>query len=94
MVFGTIDVRSGIDLSITLRTDTAEHAASVAERLNSLLGMDKGFLGAMTDPKISPIADALKTVNIISADVDVRITGSLPMDVLTGLLSSSTKKGQ
>lgn len=94
LVFGTIDVTSGIDLSITLRTDTAEHAASVAERLNSLLGMAKGFLGAMTDPKISPIADALKTVNIISADVDVRITGSLPMDVLTGLLSSSTKKGQ
>ena len=94
LVFGTIDVASGIDLNITLRSDTAEHANSVGERLNSLLGMAKGFLGAMTDPKIAPIAEALKTVNIISADVDVRITGSLPMDLLTSLLSSSTKKGQ
>lgn len=94
LVFGTIDVTSGIDLNITLRSDTAEHATSVAERLNGLLGMAKGFLGAMTDPKLSPIADALKTVNVVAADVDVRITGSLPMDLLTSLLSSSAKKGQ
>ena len=94
LVFGTIDVASGIDLSITLRSDTAEHANSLAERLNSLLGMAKGFLGAMADPKIAPIAEALTTVNIISADVDVRISGTLPMDVLTSLLSSSAKKGQ
>jgi hypothetical protein len=94
LVFGTIDLASGIDLNITLRSDTAAHANSVAERLNSLLGMAKGFLGAMTDPKIASIAEALKTVNIISADVDVRITGSLPMDLLTSLLSSSAKKGQ
>jgi hypothetical protein len=94
LVFGTIDVASGIDLNITLRSDTAEHANSVAERLNSLLGMAKGFLGAMTDPKIVPIVEALKTVNITSADVDVRITGSLPMDLLTSLLSSSVKKVQ
>lgn len=94
LVFGTIDVASGLDLNITLRNDTAQHATSVAERLNGLLGMAKGFLGAMTDPKIAPIAEALKTVNIISADVDVRITGSLPMDLLTSLLSSSAKKGR
>lgn len=93
-VFGTIDVAAGIDLNITLRSDTAEHANSVAERLNSLLGMAKGFLGAMTDPKLAPIAEALKSVSITSADVDVRITGSLPMDLLTSLLSSSIKKGQ
>lgn len=94
LVFGTIDVASGIELNITLRSDTAEHANSIAERLNGLLGMAKGFLGAMADPKIAPIAEALKTVNIVSADVDVRITGSLPMNLLTSLLSSSAKKGQ
>ena len=94
LVFGTIDVASGIDLSITLRSDTAEHAKSMAERLNGLLGMAKGFLGAMVDPKIAPIAEALKTVSINSADVDVRITGSLPLDLLTSLLSSAAKKVQ
>lgn len=94
LVFGTIDVGSGIDLSITLRSDTAEHAKSMAERLNGLLGMAKGFLGAMVDPKIASIGEALKTVSINSADVDVRITGSLPLDLLTSLLSSAAKKVQ
>ncbi|MEK6320109.1 MAG: hypothetical protein AABN33_00355 [Acidobacteriota bacterium] len=94
LIFGTIDVASGIELNATLRSDTAEHANSIAERLNGLLGMAKGFLGAMSDPKMAPIVEALKTVSITSADVDVKITGSLPMDLLTSLLSSSTKKGQ
>ena len=60
LVFGTVDVSSGLDMNITLRTDTAEHANSVAERLNGLLGMAKGFLGAIADPKIAPISTALE----------------------------------
>ena len=94
MVFGTIDVASGIDLNATLRSDNAEHAKAIAERLNGLLTMARGFLGSMSDPKVAQIAEALKTVNVTSADTDVRITGSLPMELLNSLLSSSAKKGQ
>lgn len=94
LIFGTIDVGSGIDLDATLRSDNAEHAKSISERLNSLLTMARGFLGSMVDPKMAPIAEALKTVNIISADADVKITGNLPMELLNSLLSSSSKKGQ
>lgn len=94
LVFGTIDVATGIDLNATLRSDNAEHAKSIAERLNGLLTMASGFLGSMSDPKLVPIAEAVKSVNIISVDADVKITGSLPMDLLNSLLSSSTKKGQ
>jgi hypothetical protein len=89
-VFGSIDVASGIDLNITLRSDTAEHATSVGERLNSLLSMAKSFVLLVSDPRVGQIAEALKTVNIVTADVDVRITGSLPMDLLASLLSSAT----
>jgi hypothetical protein len=94
LVFGTIDVASGIDLNATLRSDNAQHAKAIAERLNGLLTMARGFLGSMSDPKVAQIAEALKTVNVISADADVKITGSLPMDLLNSLLSSSAKKGQ
>ena len=94
LIFGTVDVGSGIDLNATLRTDNAEHAKAIAERLNGLLSMARGLLGSAGDTKMTPIADALKTVNIVSADADVKITGSLPMDLLSSLLSSSTKKEQ
>lgn len=94
LIFGTIDVGSGIDLNATLRSDNAEHAKSISERLNALLTMASGFLGSMGDPKMAPIAEALKTVRIISADADVKITGNLPMELLNSLLSSSTKRGQ
>ena len=94
LIFGTIDVGSAIDLNATLRSDSAEHAKSISERLNALLTMASGFLGSMGDPKMAPIAEALKTVNIISADADVKITGNLPMELLNSLLSLSTKKGQ
>jgi len=91
LIFGTIDVGSGIDLNATLRSDNAEHAKSISERLNALLTMASGFLGSMGDSKMAPIAEALKTVNIISADADVKITGNLPIELLNSLLSSSTK---
>ena len=94
LIFGTIGVGSGIDLNATLRSDNAEHAKSLSERLNALLTMASGFLGSMGNPKTAPIAEALKTVKIISADADVKITGNLPMELLNSLLSSSTKKGQ
>ena len=94
MIFGAIDVGSGIDLNATLRSDTAEHAKSISDSLNSLLTMARGLLGSTGDPKMVPVAELLKTVSITSADADVRITGQLPMELLNSLLSSSAKKGQ
>jgi hypothetical protein len=93
LIFGTIDLASGIDLNVTLRSDSAEHAKALSERLNGLLGMARGFLGAVSDPKMGQLVDALKTVTIAGVDADVKITGSLPMDLLNSLLSSSIKKG-
>lgn len=94
LIFGAIEVASGIDLNATLRSDTAENAKSIAERLNGLLGMAKGYLGAMSDPKSAPIVDALKTVSITSSDIDVKITGSLPAELLNSLFASTERKAQ
>ena len=93
LVFGSIDVGAGIDLNATLRTDTAENAKSVSEKLNALLTMANGLLGSMSDAKLAAIGEALKTVSISNTDTDVRITGNLPMELLDSLLPS-TKKGQ
>ena len=93
LVFGSIDVGAGIDLNATLRTDTAENAKSLSERLNALLTMANGLLGSMSDAKLAAIGEALKTVTISNADTDVRITGNLPMGLLDSLFQS-TKKGQ
>lgn len=92
LIFGTIDVASGIDLNATLRSDTAEHAKSIADRLSGLLAMAAGYLGAMSDPKMTPIGEALKTVKITSANADVKITGSVSIDLLNSLLSPSGRK--
>ncbi len=91
LIFGTIDVGTGIDLNATLRSDNGEHAKAISERLNALLAMASGFLGSVGNTKMASIADALKTVNIGSIDADVKITGNLPMGLLNSLLSSSTK---
>ena len=92
LIFGSVDVGSGIDLNATLRSDTAEHASAIVERFNGLLTMARGLLSSSSNAKMAPIAEALKTVTIISADADVKITASLPMDLLNSLLSASTKK--
>jgi hypothetical protein len=94
LVFGTIDVGSGIDLSAALRSDNAENARSISEKLNSLLTMVSGLIGSRTDPRMTSIAEALKTVTITSVDADVKITGNLPMGLLDSLLHSPPKKGQ
>jgi hypothetical protein len=86
LIFGSVDVSSGVDLIATLRSDTAEHAKNIADRLNGLLDMARGFLGATNDPKTAPLVSALKTVTIIGADIDVKITGNLPMEVITQVL--------
>ncbi|MFY9571775.1 MAG: hypothetical protein WAV20_10285 [Blastocatellia bacterium] len=92
LIFGAIDLASSIELTATLRSDTADHAKAIAERLTGLLAMATGYLGAMSDPKMASIAGALKTINITPNDVDVRITGSVSMDLLGRLFPSSTEK--
>jgi hypothetical protein len=92
LVFGTIDVASGIDLNATLRSDNAEHAKAIADKLNGLLSMVKGLVVLGGDAKMGAIAEALKSVSIVNSDVDVKITGNLPMDLLNTLMSSSARK--
>ena len=91
MIFGTVDVGTSLDLNATLRNDNSEHAKALAERLNGLLSMVNAFL-ITKDPKVESIAEALKSVSITNVDTDVKITGSLPMNLLSSLLSNATKK--
>jgi hypothetical protein len=87
LIFGSVDVASGIDLIATLRNDTADHAKNIADRLNGLLEMVRGYMSTMSnDPKMSALAGALKTVSVTGADVDVKISGNLPMEVFTQII--------
>ena len=94
LIYGSIDVTSGIDLNATLRSDSAESAKGIADRLNGLLGMARGYLGATNNPKSTAIVDALKTVNITSSNNDVKITGTLTADLLSNLFASAERKSQ
>jgi hypothetical protein len=86
MIWATVDVASSIDLLATLKNDSAEHARNIADRLNSLLGMVRGFLGAAADPKMAQLTETLKSVNIVDAEADVRITATISLDLLKSLL--------
>jgi hypothetical protein len=86
LIFGAIDVASGVDVNATLRNDTADHAKSVAERLNGLLMMVKGYLTSVSDPKMSAVSEALKSVSIVGNDIDVKITASLTQEFFTQIL--------
>ncbi|HEX8092157.1 MAG TPA: hypothetical protein VF762_25140 [Blastocatellia bacterium] len=87
MIFGSVDVASGIDLIATLRNDTAEHAKNIADRLNGLLEMVRGYVSTMSnDPKMAAFAGALKTLSVTGSDTDVKISGNLPMEVFTQII--------
>jgi hypothetical protein len=87
MIFGSVDVASGIDLIATLRNDTAEHAKNIADRLNGLLEMVRGYVSTMSnDPKMAAFAGALKTLTVTGNDTDVKISGNLPMEVFTQII--------
>jgi len=91
LIFGTIDLTSSVDFSATLRSDSGEHAKSIAESLNGLLSMARGYLGA-GDPKLAPFAELLKTVTITNAEADIKVTGNLSMDLLNTLLGVNRKR--
>ncbi len=82
MIFGAVELTNGVGLNATLRSDTAEHAKAMADQLNGLLTMAKGFLAASTDPKTASIGEALKSLSVTATDVDVKIVGNLPMDLI------------
>jgi hypothetical protein len=84
--FGALDIATGIDINLTLRNDTAEHATAIADQLNGILAMLKGLLGASGDPKLAALTEALKSVSITSVGIDVKITGSLPGELLAQAL--------
>ncbi|HLG16894.1 MAG TPA: hypothetical protein VJH03_20680 [Blastocatellia bacterium] len=86
MVFGTVDVGSGLELTATLRNDTAEHAKQIAERLNGVLEMARSYLSATGDPKLVGVVTALKSITIAGVDIDVKITGSLSGEALAQML--------
>jgi hypothetical protein len=86
LIFGSIDLNTGVDLVATLRNDSAEHAKVVAERLNGLLEMVRGFLTASNDPKTAPIVSALKTASVTGSDVDVKVIVSVPLEVIMQLI--------
>jgi hypothetical protein len=84
LIFGGIDFTSGMDINATLRSDSADHARNIAERLNGLLGMGKAYFGSSsTDKKMMAIAGALNSITIVGSDVDVKITGVLPKEIFS-----------
>ncbi|HSO74117.1 MAG TPA: hypothetical protein VLU47_04705, partial [Blastocatellia bacterium] len=62
LIFGAVDVASGVTLNATLRNATADHARSLADRLNGLLMAAKGLLASTSNPKMSAVTEALKSV--------------------------------
>ena len=82
LIFGGLDLASNVALNATLRNNTAENAKAMADQLNSLFSMVKGLLGGSNDPKMAPIVEAIKTVSIVNTDIDVKITGSVPVDLI------------
>lgn len=86
LIFGGIEMSNNITLNATLRNNTADSARILAEQLNSLFAMVKGLLGGSNDPKMGPIADALKTISIVNTDVDVKITGAVPAELIGQLI--------
>lgn len=86
LIFGSVDFASGIDIIATLRNDTAEHAKALTDRLTSLLEMFRGYLGSTNDPKMAGFVTAIKTVAITNTETDVKITGNLPLEIITQFL--------
>jgi hypothetical protein len=85
-IFGTVELTSGIEVNATLRNDTAEQARVIAEQLNGLLAMGRGFLGSSTDPRMASVVQLLKSVSITGADIDVKIGATLPKEFLANVM--------
>jgi hypothetical protein len=82
LVFGTLDLTSGINVNAVLRNDTSENAKLLADRLNAILGIGKAYLKGSSDPKMAALGNSLSTVTVTGSEADVKITGNLPAEVL------------
>lgn len=85
LIFGSLELATGMNLNATLRNSTSEQAKILADRLIGILGIGKAYLKASSDPKMAAIGNALSTVTITGNEADVKIVGNLPVEVL-GLL--------
>jgi hypothetical protein len=86
MIFGGVDLTENIALDASLRNDTADHAKEMTDQLNGLLGLVKGLMGASDDAKMAPLVAALKTLKIVNENLDVKVTASLPAEMLQQLM--------
>ena len=90
LIWASIDLSSGVNLIATLRNDSAEHAKAIVDRLNNLLMMVRGFLGASNDPKMSGLVETINSVTVTGADTDVKITGNVTLDALKTFLGGAS----
>jgi hypothetical protein len=87
MVFGSVNLDAGIALDASLRNDTVEHAKEMTDQLNSLLGLVKGLMGSSDDAKMAPLVEVLKSIKVINTNADVKVTASLPAEMLAKLFN-------
>jgi hypothetical protein len=87
MAFGSVNLDSGIALDASLRNDTADHAKEMTDQLNGLLSLVKGLLGGSDDAKMAPIVEVMKSIKISQTNVDVKVTASLPAEILAKFLN-------
>ena len=86
LIFGSVDVGSGIDLNLIFRNDTAEQGVSMAVNLKVLLKTATGVLKVAKKGKYAPVADALKTFSISNNGPDVKVTGALSKELFAQFL--------
>lgn len=87
MVFGSVNLDAGIALDASLRNDTADHAKEMTDQLNGLLSLFKGLMGSSDDAKMAPIIEVIKSVKVSNTNLDVKVTASLPADILAKILN-------
>ncbi|HWP43096.1 MAG TPA: hypothetical protein VNO14_07680 [Blastocatellia bacterium] len=83
LIFGTVDLATGINVNATLRNGTSEQAKNLADRLNGVLAIGQAYLKGSSDPKMAALGDALTTVTVTGSEADAKITGTLPAEALT-----------
>ena len=82
--FGSLDVGTGINVNATLRSDTPAHAKGIAQRLTGVIGIARSLLGA--DANNAALVEGLKSISVTTVESDVKITGSLPLSLLSAEL--------
>jgi hypothetical protein len=87
MVFGSVNLDTGIALDASLRNDTADHAKEMTDQLNGLLSLFKGLMGSSDDAKMAPLVEVIKSVKVSNTNLDVKVTASLPAEILAKIFN-------